>query len=82
MKTKIRDVLARHGRLPVSIETLSDTDDLHAAGLTSFASVELMMALEETFDIEYPDRMMNRRNFSSVAAIESALDKIRQDMAA
>jgi len=82
MKAKIRDVLAKHGRLPVSIETLSDTDDLHAAGLTSFASVELMMALEETFDIEYPDRMMNRRNFSSVAAIESALDKIRQDMAA
>lgn len=82
MKAKIRDVLARHGRLPVSIETLSDTDDLHAAGLTSFASVELMMALEEAFDVEYPDRMMNRRNFSSVAAIESALDKIRQDMAA
>ncbi|OYU48786.1 MAG: acyl carrier protein [Rhizobiales bacterium PAR1] len=82
MKAKIREILAKHGRLPVAIDTLGDTDDLHAAGLTSFASVELMMALEEAFDIEYPDRMMNRRNFASVAAIEGALEKIQQDMAA
>lgn len=82
MKAKIREILAKHGRLPVAIETLGDTDDLHAAGLTSFASVGLMMALEEAFDIEYPDRMMNRRNFASVAAIEGALEQIRQDMAA
>lgn len=82
MKAKIREILAKHGRLPVAIDTLGDTDDLHAAGLTSFASVELMMALEEAFDIEYPDRMMNRRNFASVAAIESALEKIQQDLAA
>jgi acyl carrier protein len=82
MRAKIREVLEKHGRLPVKIATLSDTDDLHEAGLTSFASVELMMALEEAFDVEYPDRMMNRRNFASVAAIEGALEKIRQDMAA
>lgn len=82
MKSKIREVLSKHGRLPVDIATLSDSDDLHAAGLTSFASVELMMALEEAFDIEYPNQMMNRRHFSSVTAIENALMKIRQDMAA
>jgi acyl carrier protein len=82
MKAKIREVLAKHGRLPVDVATLGDADDLHAAGLTSFASVELMMALEEAFDIEYPDRMMNRRNFSSIAAIEGAVEKIRQDLAA
>lgn len=82
MKTKIRDILAKHARLPVAVDTLSDTDDLHAAGLTSFASVELMMALEEAFDVEYPNQMMNRRHFSSVAAIENAVMKIRQDMAA
>ena len=82
MKTRIREVLSKHGRLPVDIATLSDTDDLHAAGLTSFASIELMMALEEAFDVEYPNQMMNRRHFSSISAIESAVMKIRQDMAA
>jgi acyl carrier protein len=81
MEEKIRDILARHGRLPVGIETLSDTDDLHEAGLTSFASVELMMALEEAFEVEYPDKMMNRRNFSSVAAISAAIQKIREEAA-
>jgi acyl carrier protein len=82
MNAKIRGILSRHARLPVAIDTLSDTDDLHAAGLTSFASVELMMALEEAFDIEFPDVMMNRRNFASVMAIAHALEKIQQDLAA
>jgi acyl carrier protein len=78
MKAKIREILSKHGRLPVAVNTLGDHDDLHAAGLTSFASVEIMMALEEAFDVEYPDNMMSRRNFSSIAAIESALERVRQ----
>ncbi|WP_342358902.1 acyl carrier protein [Terrarubrum flagellatum] len=82
MKAKIRDILAKHGRLPVSIDTLGDQDDLHAAGLTSFGSVEIMMALEEAFNVEFPDRMMNRRNFASVAAIESALQSLMHPQAA
>ena len=82
INSKIRDVLSKYGRLPVEIASLSDSDDLHTAGLTSFASVELMMALEEAFDVEFPNQMMSRRHFSSIAAIENALTKIRQDMAA
>lgn len=79
MKTKIREILKTTGRLPVDVATLADDADLHNAGLTSFGTVELMMALEEAFDVEFPDKMMNRRNFASIAAIESAVLSIQSE---
>ena len=82
MKATIREILAKHGRLPVAVESLDDNADLHAAGLTSFGSVEVMMALEEAFDIEFPDRMLNRRNFASIAAIEAAVGMVQTEAAA
>jgi acyl carrier protein len=82
MKTTIRDILAKTARLPVDIATLSDEADLHEAGLTSFASVNLMMALEEAFDLEFPPKMMNRRHFASVSAIEEAICAIKTGVAA
>ncbi|WP_026363073.1 acyl carrier protein [Methylopila sp. M107] len=82
MKTTIREILTKHGRLPAPVDGLKDTDDLHAAGLTSFGSVEVMMALEEAFGIEFPDRMLNRRNFSSISAIEQAVMTVQAEEAA
>ena len=43
MNSTIRDVLAKFGQLPVSVDTLADDADLYAAGLSSFASVQLML---------------------------------------
>jgi acyl carrier protein len=73
---RIRAVLAAHGRLGVDANNLSEADDLHAAGLTSLATVNVMLALEAEFDIEFPDNMLNRSAFSSVRAIEAAVRKI------
>lgn len=82
MKDAIREILTKHGRLPVTVDTLADDADLHAAGLTSFGSVEVMMALEEEFGIEFPDRMLNRRNFASIAAIANAVQMVQTEAAA
>ncbi|WP_427928388.1 acyl carrier protein [Agrobacterium cavarae] len=76
MNSTIRDVLAKFGQLPVSVDTLADDADLYAAGLSSFASVQLMLGLEEAFDIEFPDSMLNRKSFASIAAIESTVKAI------
>jgi acyl carrier protein len=35
-----------------------------------------MLGLEEAFDIEFPESMLNRKTFSSIAAIERALGDI------
>ena len=76
MLQTIRTLIAEHGRLPVSVETLANDQDLYAAGLTSFAAVQLMLALEDAFDIEFPETMLNRRSFASIDAIAGCLAQL------
>lgn len=73
MLDTIRTLIARNGRLPVSVDTLGTNQDLYAAGLTSFAAVQLMLAIEDRFDVEFPETMLNRRSFASIDAIAGCL---------
>ena len=78
----IREVLREGGALPVDVATLGDTDDLYAAGLTSHATVNLMLGLEEKFDLEFPDRLLRRRTFESIAAIRAAITELLDEKVA
>jgi len=78
---EIRQILAQHGRLPVDVQTLSDDADLYEAGMTSHASVNVMLGLEDHFDIEFPDRMLKRSVFESINAIAAALSELREEAA-
>ena len=82
MNEKIRQTLSDHARLPVDVDTLADDDDLYQAGMTSHASVNVMLALEDAFEIEFPDRMLRRSVFESVAAIHTALTELESEVAA
>jgi acyl carrier protein len=73
---RIRTVLKEHGRLGVDALQLADDADLYQAGLTSHASVSIMLALEGEFDIEFPDQMLSRGVFGSVAAIRNAVETL------
>ena len=75
-QSQIREILAESGRLAIPIETLDDHADLFAAGLDSLAIVNVLMRLEEEFDIELPDEMLQRRSFSSIATINSVVDRL------
>ncbi len=77
MNDRIRAVLAREGKLDRDVATLADTDDLYAAGLTSFASVQLMLALEDEFDIEFSESMLGRRTFQTIAAMAAAIAQVQ-----
>jgi len=76
MDEDIRKVLDEHGNLPVDVGTLQDEDDLYQAGLTSHASVNVMLALEDEFEIEFPEPMLRRSTFESVAAIRTAIGEL------
>ncbi len=76
MVEEIRQLIAKNCKMPTDVATLSNTSDLYAAGLSSFASVQLMLALENQYDIEFPENMLNRKTFSSIAAIEAAIRQI------
>jgi acyl carrier protein len=72
----VRDIVREHGRLAVDVATLSDDDSLYEAGMTSHASVNVMLALEDAFDVEFPDEMLKRSVFESVASISAALTQL------
>jgi acyl carrier protein len=79
---KIRDVIKSYARLPVDVESLADEDDLYQAGMSSQASVNVMLGLEDAFDIEFPDRMLTRSVFESIASIRGALSELQEGAAA
>ena len=73
MTDRVRQIIREHGRLAVDVDALADDADLYEAGMTSHASVNLMLALEGAFDIEFPDSMLRRNVFESVRSIGDAL---------
>jgi acyl carrier protein len=81
MNDKIRQVIAQHAGLAVEIADLPDDADLYQAGMTSQASVNVMLALEDAFDVEFPDRMLQRTVFASVASISGALSELEVEVA-
>ena len=76
MISEIRQILKEHGRLATDATTLADDADLYQAGMTSHASVNVMLALEGDFDLEFPDHMLKRGVFESVAAMRAAIEEL------
>lgn len=74
---RIRQVLKEHGRLSADVASLALTSDLFHAGMTSHANVNVMLALEGEFEIEFPDHMLKRNVFDSIASIESAIQELQ-----
>jgi acyl carrier protein len=75
---EIRRVLRDHARLPIDVGSLDDQADLFRAGMSSHASVNVMLALEDAFDIEFPDSMLKRSVFESVAGIDAAIQELQK----
>ncbi len=75
---RIRAVLAKHGRLSVDALSSACDADLYDAGMTSHATVNVMLAIEDEFEVEFPDELLNRGVFASIASIRAALVGIGQ----
>ncbi len=72
----IRNVLTEHGRLAVPVAELSDDSSLYEAGLTSHAVVNVMLALENEFDTEFPVTLLRRSTFESIEVLNEALQSV------
>jgi acyl carrier protein len=81
VKEEIRRVLRDHARLPVDVESIDEHADLFQAGMSSHASVNVMLALEDAFDLEFPDQMLKRSVFESVAGIAAAVGELQPEAA-
>ena len=69
---RVRDVLEKFGKLPVPVAEIDASADLYDSGLTSHASVNVMIAL----DVEFPDAMLQKSTFGSIDAITSAIARL------
>jgi acyl carrier protein len=74
---EIRQIIKDHARLPGDAASLSEDDDLYQAGMTSHASVNVMLALEDHFDVEFPDHMLKRSVFESIGSIAAAIVELQ-----
>jgi len=77
MRDRLREILSQHGRLSVPVEQVGDRSDLYQAGLTSLATVGLMLAIEDAFDIEFPDALLSRKTFRSIDALAVAIERLQ-----
>jgi acyl carrier protein len=76
MKDQIRAIVLNHAKLGIDPGELSDDSDLYDAGMSSHASVHLMLALENEFDIEFPDSLLTRDVFRTVGSISEAVSQL------
>lgn len=73
----IRTVVTEHARV-VSADRLSEDDDLYRAGMTSHATVNVMLALEDALGLEFPDKMLTRSTFQTMSSIRRAVESLSQ----
>ena len=76
LKDRIREIVSENGGLKLPLEEIKDSTDLYRAGMTSYSSVLLMIALENEFNLEFPDGMLSRDVFESVDTIAHAIDSL------
>lgn len=73
---EIRSIVIGQAQLPVDAKQISDTTDLDDVGITSLARMNVILALEDRFQISIPDEMMTRKNFASITAVSKTVDAV------
>lgn len=74
----VREILQSHGKLAVPAGSVKDTDDLYKLGLSSLATVNVMLELETRLGAAIPDEALTRATFQTIAALTAlvrSLDK-------
>jgi len=80
VKNELRKIIQELAHIEISIDLIADGDDLYEAGLSSLNTIQLMLAIEKHFDIEIPDRMLNRHLFQSIDSLAEAVTQLQRDM--
>ncbi|MES2029813.1 MAG: acyl carrier protein [Pseudomonadota bacterium] len=76
MRDRVRAIVGSMNLVPVPIDGLSDQDNLFDTGMTSFGSVQLMLAIEEEFDIEFPNSLLTRKTFATLGGLIAAVEQL------
>jgi acyl carrier protein len=75
---QIREILSKHARLAADVAGLANDSNLYDAGLTSLITVNLLLAIEDHFDVEFPDELLSRRTFQSIDSLVEAVQDLAE----
>lgn len=79
MKAELRSIIAETACLDVPVATLSDTDSLYDAGLSSLGTLRVMLAIEEALNLEIPAERITFDTFQSIESLASMLAPLIQE---
>lgn len=75
-KESVRQLIGAYAKLNADITEISDDGDLFDAGLTSLNTVNLMLAIEDEYDIEFDDDSLTRETFQSVDSLMAVVSSL------
>jgi acyl carrier protein len=70
------NLLAKHLRTPPGAPPVPFDRDLFELGLDSLSAVRLVLELEETFEITFPETMISAELFASAATLERVVSQL------
>lgn len=73
---RVTSIVHAHADLPAGAAAPGADDDLWDAGMNSLASVKIMVAVEESFGLEFPDEILSRATFGRIRAIADAVNRL------
>lgn len=73
---RVKKVVVKHAEIGQDLDSLKEDESLFVKGMSSRASVAVMIGLEAEFDVEFPDEMLRREVFESVHSISSAISSL------
>ena len=73
---QIRRIVGSHGRLSVAVDGVGPRDNLYRLGMTSHATLNVMLGLEEAFEVEFPDELLGRATFESLSTMQGAISAL------
>jgi acyl carrier protein len=78
LDTLVRDALTHHGHLAIDVSSLGVDDDLYLVGLTSHATINVMIAIEDATGSQFHENLMRRSTFRTIDAIKQAATESAQ----
>ncbi|MCC8403287.1 acyl carrier protein [Paraburkholderia sp. MMS20-SJTN17] len=79
MKNELRQIITNVAHLDILDGNISDDADLYEIGLSSLNTIQLLLAIEDHFNLEIPDRMLSRSLFQSIDSLANAITQLQRD---
>jgi acyl carrier protein len=76
MEMQLRAILGDYSGLGDISYSIGMQENLWHLGMTSLASVQVMLALEASFGIEFPESKLRHATFSSIFAIMATIQEL------